>query len=277
MPIFTRLLLGVAIALFVVWAAPVLLSLLTAQEGVLRHAFEQNNRYLQPKTVRLLTAAAMLVSGGILYLILPTWVVFVVAAALVWVSMPIGLRWHRAKRQQTLQQSLPELCDLVAASLQSGASLRTAISRAENTSNAALQFELHQLLRDMRLGHSTDQAFSLWAQRSRMQAVQDIAFCVRLSSQTGGNLAEALIRLGEALRQQIALQAKAKALTAQGRLQALIMLAMPPMLFLATSALDPFVAEFFLQTPIGWALTAAIAAMEVLGALWVRRIVRFEV
>jgi tight adherence protein B len=277
MPIFTSLLLGVSVVLFVVWVAPLLFSLLTAQEGVLRHAFEQNNRYLQPKTVRLLMAVAILFSGGILYLIVQTWAVFAVAVALVWFSMPIGLRWYQAKRQQALQQSLPELCDLVAASLQSGASLRTAISRAENTSSAALQFELHQLLRDIRLGHSNDQAFSLWAQRSRMQAVQDIAFCVRLSSQTGGNLAEALIRLGEALRQQIALQAKARALTAQGRLQAFIMLAMPPMLFIATSALDPFVAEFFLQTPLGWALLAAIAAMELLGALWVRRIVRFEV
>jgi hypothetical protein len=53
-----------------------------------------------------------------------------------------------------------------------------------------------------------------------------LAFCVRLSVQTGGNLSEALIRIGESFRQQIALEAKAAALTAQGRLQALIMLAM---------------------------------------------------
>jgi Flp pilus assembly protein TadB len=55
------------------------------------------------------------------------------------------------------------------------------------------------------------------------------------------------------------------------------MLAMPPLLFLATSALDPFVSEFFLQTPLGLGLVAVMSALELVGALWVRRIVRFEV
>jgi tight adherence protein B len=250
---------------------------MASREGVLQQALEQHNRYMKPQTVRALAVTVACGLAIVLYLPLQTWLVFPAAALLVFLVLPTSLRWYTARQKKQLQQALPEFCDLIAASLQSGSSLRTAIVRAEQSIDGPLQQELHQLLRDIRLGHSTDQAFAFWADRSQSASVQDLAFCVRLSVQTGGNLSEALIRIGESFRQQIALEAKAAALTAQGRLQALIMLAMPPLLFLATSMLDPFVADFFLQTPLGWGLVALIVVLECVGALWVRRIVRFEV
>lgn len=272
-----HILVGASVALLVVWLAPRLSAIFSRQEGVLRQAFEQHHRYLKPQALRLVLLIAFCLLVIVLYLLLQTWLVIPVAAVLAWVVIPVFLRGLNIRKKKHLQRAIPEFCDLISASLQSGSSLRTAISRAEQAIEGPLRVELHQVLRDIRLGHTTDQAFALWAQRSQMSVVHDLAFCVRLSAQTGGNLAEALMRLGESFRQQIALQAKAAALTAQGRLQALIMLAMPPLLFLATSALDPFVSEFFLQTPLGLGLVAVMSALELVGALWVRRIVRFEV
>ncbi|MBM3376180.1 MAG: hypothetical protein FJY35_08815 [Betaproteobacteria bacterium] len=277
MTITVSLLLGASVALFVFWLAPWIVSVFAAQEGVLRTALEQHNRYLQRGTVRVIAVTAAFILGGLFFLLSRSFWAFPIAGLTVLIVMPPVLRWLKSRQRKQLQQSLPEFCDLIAASLQSGSSLRASIVRAEQSIDGPLRQELHQLLRDIRLGHSTDHAFAFWAERSRLPAVQDLAFCVRLSAQTGGNLAEALIRLGESFRQQIALEAKAAALTAQGRLQAVIMLAMPPLLFIATSALDPFVSEFFLRTPLGLALITLIATLEVLGVIWVRRIVRFEV
>lgn len=272
-----HLLVGLSVAFLVVWAAPRLGVIFSRQEGVLRQAFEQHHRYLKPQALRVVLFAAGCFLATILYLVLQTWLVVPVAALLALVVIPTILRGLNIRKKKLLQRAIPEFCDLISASLQSGSSLRTAIARAEQAMEGPMRIELHQVLRDIRLGHTTEQAFAFWAQRSQMPVVHDLAFCVRLSAQTGGNLAEALMRLGESFRQQIALQAKAAALTAQGRLQALIMLAMPPLLFLATSALDPFVSEFFFQTPLGLSLVALMGALELVGALWVRRIVRFEV
>ncbi|MGA1252766.1 MAG: type II secretion system F family protein [Burkholderiaceae bacterium] len=277
MTITVSLMLWASVTLFVFWLTPWILSIFAAQEGVLRTALEQHNRYLQRGTVRLIAVTAAFVLGGILFLLSDSLLAFPIGGLAVVIAMPPVLRWLKSRQRRQLQQSLPEFCDLIAASLQSGSSLRASIVRAEQSVDGPLRQELHQLLRDIRLGHSTDHAFAFWAERIRLPALQDLAFCVRLSAQTGGNLAEALIRLGDSFRQQIALEAKAAALTAQGRLQAVIMLAMPPLLFIATSALDPFVSEFFLGTPLGLALITLTATLEVLGVIWVRRIVRFEV
>ncbi|HCO57904.1 MAG TPA: hypothetical protein DIT38_07035, partial [Burkholderiales bacterium] len=171
-------------------------------------------------------------------------------------------------------QAIPDLSDLLGSALRSGLSTRSALLAAEQSMKGAVRREVSRLLRDIRLGHSIEEAFQNWGERRPISAVRDMGLCVQLSAQSGGNLADALERHGEAVRQQLAIAAKAKALTAQGRLQALVMLAMPPLLLLVTSAMDPFVTDFFFKTGLGQTLLLMVLALEVTGWLWIRRLVR---
>ncbi|MEY3969716.1 MAG: hypothetical protein RL617_729, partial [Pseudomonadota bacterium] len=103
------------------------------------------------------------------------------------------------------------------------------------------------------------------------------SFCIRLSVQSGGSLSEALKRFAEALRQELLLAEKMKTLTSQGRLQALVMLAIPVLLGLTLLIIDPDSARFFLQTGQGLMVIAFVLTLETLGALWIRRLVRVEI
>lgn len=87
-----------------------------------------------------------------------------------------------------------------------------------------------EILRLTQFGHSMDTAFERWSENLGSAPAMDMAFCIRLSVQSGGGLSEALKRFAEALRQELVLAEKMRALTSQGRLQALVMLAIPVLL-----------------------------------------------
>jgi tight adherence protein B len=80
--------------------------------------------------------------------------------------------------------------------------------------------------------------------------------------------------IGQNLAAELALQAKADALTSQGRLQAIVMIGIPPALLLMTGVMDGGVWGFFFETTLGTSLLWGVFALEVIGLLWIRKITR---
>lgn len=275
MALLTVVAISSVLAAVLVWfLAPFAERGLLHAEARLVHRLEEEGVFLQPFLVRwslrslaLLGLVLLLVSiGGFV-----TYLVFLGALVFAW---RFGFLLYRQRQIQALAQAVPDLCDLLGSALRSGLSTRSALLAAEQSMKGAVRREVSRLMRDIRLGHSIEDAFQNWGERRPISAVRDMGLCVQLSAQSGGNLADALERHGEAVRQQLAIAAKARALTAQGRLQALVMLAMPPLLLLVTAAMDPFVTDFFFKTAMGQTLLLMILALEVTGWLWIRRLVR---
>jgi len=100
---------------------------------------------------------------------------------------------------------------------------------------------------------------------------------LRIAAQTGGNLADTLERIAATLRARAQLQGRVQALTAQGRMQAWVLAALPPLLLLALDRLEPDIMATLWHTPLGWGVLATVVVLEVLGVVWIRRIVRIDV
>ena len=100
---------------------------------------------------------------------------------------------------------------------------------------------------------------------------------LRVASQTGGNLAEALESIAETLRARLQLQARIRALTAQGRLQAWIVGFLPLFLALVLDRLEPESMALLWHTPLGWAVLAVVLVLETAGVLMIRRIVNIDI
>jgi tight adherence protein B len=94
-----------------------------------------------------------------------------------------------------------------------------------------------------------------------------------VQQQTGGNLAEMLDNLSIIIRERYTMRGKIQALTAEGRFQAIILLAMPPALFGLMLALNREYGEILLEHPT---LIWITLISEAIGALWIRKIIQFD-
>src|SRR5262249_46320133 len=94
-----------------------------------------------------------------------------------------------------------------------------------------------------------------------------------IQQQTGGNLAELLDKLATVMRDRFRIKGKIRTLTAEGKFQALVLLAMPPVLMLVLMVINPAYGSVLLNHP---RLIPGMLVSEAIGALWIQRIVNFD-
>ena len=93
----------------------------------------------------------------------------------------------------------------------------------------------------------------------------------------GGSMAGTLESLADSMRRRLALEGKIRALTAQGRLQAWVMGALPALLAAALYVVEPFAMRALGTTWQGWTVCAAVVSLQAVGFLAIRRIVAIDV
>lgn len=185
-----------------------------------------------------------------------------------------GLRRHRLRR---FERQLPAALMSLAGGLSAGASLAVALKHIVEQSEAPLSQEFGLMLREQRLGVPFASALENLQSRVPSDATVLVVAALRVASQTGGNLAEALERIADTLRARLQLQGKVRALTAQGRMQAWIVGALPILLAVVLNRLEPQAMAVLWHTPLGWSVVAVVAVLEVAGVLLIRRIVDIDI
>jgi tight adherence protein B len=186
------------------------------------------------------------------------------------------VRYRTAQRVKAIRYQLPGVIELIATSLRSGLSIRSAFLEVTRQSQPPIQQELAILERMQRIGIPLDAALSEWAKRMPIEELKLLAFTVGVSTASGGNLSDSLDRLAAAWRQHLILEEKVDALTAQGRLQAWVMAALPFVLGLALAALDPNSMRVLWTTTAGHVVVGVVLVLELVGLLWIRRLIRVE-
>jgi len=98
-----------------------------------------------------------------------------------------------------------------------------------------------------------------------------------LQRQTGGDLAEILDKIGRLIRERFTIHGQIQALTGEGRLSGVVLLALPPVLFLVMFRLNPDYCMVLFTDPMGKQMLAGAVLMQVLGALVIRKIIQIKV
>lgn len=188
-----------------------------------------------------------------------------------------GYRWLRRRRHRRIAAQLPDASLALAAALRSGSSLPQALGTLATRQARPIAQEFDLLTRKQRLGVPLDQALAEFAERVPGPEAALFVAAVRIARELGGNLAETLERLGEALRRKLALEARIRALTSQGKIQGLVVGLLPLFLLWVLTLLEPEAMKPLFATPGGWAVLGVLAVLETVGFLLIRRIVRIEV
>ncbi|WP_202109662.1 type II secretion system F family protein [Bordetella sp. 02P26C-1] len=189
----------------------------------------------------------------------------------------LGTRWLRRRRLFRYERDLPAALQALAASLRCGLSLPAALRHLLDYSEAPITQEFGLLLREHRVGVPFDTALQHLGERVPSEANILLVAALRVASQTGGALAETLERLAVTLREHQRMQDKVRTLTAQGRLQAWIVGALPLLLLVALSYLDPDAMHQMWTTTAGWITLAVVATLELAGIWLIRRIVTIDI
>lgn len=249
------------------------------QRFVLGVARQLQRAHIYVDASRLLTLnvlAALLVTSGA-FLLSGSAVVAALAALACGFVPRLALWWLRRHRLAGLRQQLPDIAMLLAGGLRAGMSLNQAMAQSAAEVAPPFRQELELMLREQRMGASFEAALAGLERRAPLEETLLLCAALRISRQTGGNLAQTLESLADALRRKIVLEGKIRALTAQGRLQGWAMGLLPVLCGLALSLIEPEGMSLLVSTSFGWATCAGLLVMQALGLYFLRRIVRIDV
>ncbi len=201
----------------------------------------------------------------------------ILVALLTWAVPGVAVRQLRKRRLRKLAQQLPDGVDALAMALRSGLSLNQSMGVLAEQQPAPLAQEFALVNRGQRVGLTLDEALQRFAQRVPLDEIAILIATIRIAYETGGTLAEALDRLAGTIRRKLALEGKIRALTAQGRVQGIIVALLPLVLLVVLLWMQPESMGLLFTSVAGWATLGAIALLECTGYLLIRRIVRIDV
>lgn len=200
------------------------------------------------------------------------------AAALVALAGPrLLVRGLRARWRRHLARQLPDALGLWAGLLRAGQSSQQALSQVAQRQAAPLGDELRFVLGQLRMGVALEEAFASLRRRADMQDLRLLSTLLATQRELGGNLAESLQRLSDLVRGRLQMEARIDSITAQGRVQGVVVGILPLLLLVVLYVMERDAMQVLHTTWQGWVALAAIAILELLGFLLIRRIVRIDI
>jgi len=204
--------------------------------------------------------------------------VLVVGAAIIIIILPkLWVNWLKKRRFTQFERQLPDALLMVSGAMRAGASLTVAMESMVKEQKPPLAQEFDLLLREQRVGVDFDTALKNMEKRLPIQDFIMVVSGMRISREVGGNLADILETLADTLRMKHQMEGKIKALTAQGKMQGLVMTSLPLFLMFILTHMEPEAMAPLYNTYVGWATLAVIAVMEVVGYVAIQKIVSIDV
>ncbi len=217
--------------------------------------------------------AGCIVSGfaGVTATLVPVLGILIAGLPLMWLIM------RRRRRLRKFAKQLPDALELIARALRAGHSLQSGFHLVSEEMQDPIGTEFHRAFEEQNLGIPMDEALNNMCERVPNLDLRFFVTSIILQRQTGGDLAEILDKIGELIRERFKIYGQVQALTGEGRLSGIVLLALPPALFLAVYRLNPDYVMVLFTDPMGKQMLAGGVVMQILGALVIRKIVNIRV
>jgi tight adherence protein B len=185
--------------------------------------------------------------------------------------------WRRKSRLAKFAKQLPEALELISRALRAGHSLASGFKLVADEMDAPICTEFERCYEAQNLGIPLDEAIQEMTERVPNLDLRFFATAVVLQRQTGGDLAEILDKIGYLVRERFKIWGQIQALTGEGRLSGIVLLALPPVLFVVMWRLNPQYCMVLFTDPMGHQMLAVAIIMQIIGALVIRKIVNIKV
>lgn len=201
------------------------------------------------------------------------------------VAVPIGLlvsmlgarmvfSWQHRRYCDALFKQMPDALGLILRAVRSGLPMAEALRSVAREVPAPTGPQFARIVGETAIGNSVETAFLRLYERTRMTEYGFLAVTLGLQAQTGGSLAETLENLADIVRKRVAMGARAKALAAESRASALILMVLPFICALAMSLIRPGYLDTFWSEPAGFKMMVTGLTLMALGGLTIRGLIR---
>lgn len=204
-------------------------------------------------------------------------VVALVGAGLGAVAPRLVLSRRATTRQAAFLEQLPDTLNLLSSSLRAGYGLLQAVDTVVKEAPAPTAEEFGRALTETRLGRPLDEALDSMAARLGSEDFSWVVLAVNIQNEIGGNLATLLETVSRTLRERGQVRRQVQVLSAEGRLSAVVLLALPVVLAVAMSVINPEYTGLLFGTFPGRMMVLGALAFSGIGMLWMRKVVAIEV
>jgi tight adherence protein B len=221
--------------------------------------------------VMALAGIGMAAAVGIHPVLMPLVGLLLGSVPLLWVLL------RRRKRLRAFAAQLPDALEMIARSLRAGQSLGFGMSMISTEMGSPIAKEFGRVFEEQNLGIPMEDTLDGLTNRIPNLDLKFFVTAVVLQRQTGGDLAEILDKIGSLIRERFRIWGQVQALTGEGRLSGVVLLALPVVLFLAVYQLNPGYISLLFTDPLGKKMLGVAIFMQIIGALVIRKIVNIKV
>ncbi len=186
-------------------------------------------------------------------------------------------RWLDGRRRAKFDEQLPEALSTMSNALRAGFSIMQAFDTVAESGESPIADEFKILQQQLRLGMGFEESLESLSKRVGSEDLSLVTMAIAISRRTGGNVTEIFDKISDTIRGRQKIERKVRTLTAQGRMQGLIVSAMPIVLGGIMTAIKPDMMLPFLCSLPGVVAIAAMIALIVAGWLMIRKIIKIDV
>jgi len=206
-----------------------------------------------------------------------SWVIAPFVGALFSTLPFLWLIFRRKQRLNKFAAQLPEALELVARALRAGHSLAAGFHLVSQEGSDPIAEEFGRVFEEQNLGIPFEEALENMTDRVPNLDLKFFVTAVILQRQTGGDLAEILDKIGHLIRERFKIWGQVQALTGEGRLSGIVLLALPPVLFITVYRMNPDYIQLLFTDDLGKKMLIAGIVSQLVGALVIRKIINIRV
>jgi len=232
---------------------------------------------IPPQHIAYLSLLCFVLLGGFLWILFGEPVVGLIGGIFGLPVPMITLRVLKHRRDKLFGIQLIDALVNMGNSLKAGFSLIQAFQLIEREMANPISQEFRLLNQELQLGQPLEEALDNLIKRMPGEDLDLVVTSVVISREIGGNLTEIFDNIAQTIRDRHIIEGKIRALTAQGKLQGIIMSLLPVAVGFAIHLVNPELLQPLYQTAMGWFMMVATALFILIGYFWIRKIVTIEV
>ena len=228
-----------------------------------------------PATFTVMVTVASL-TGGILGTLLMNGIIGILLAVAGPFLAKIGLSLMTDKRRGKFEAQLTDTIQMLIGGLRVGHSIMRSIEAAASEADAPTSEELSRIVNEIRIGKDAHVALEEAAHRMDSEDFHWIGQAIQINREVGGDLAEVLEQVAGTIRERSEIKGQVRALSGEGKMSAYILMAMPVVVAIMISFINPGYTDVFFTEPLGIAMVVASLIMFAVGGFWMSRIIKIK-
>lgn len=193
---------------------------------------------------------------------------------------PLGawllVKFRTSRRYAAFEGQLSDMLMSVSGSLRAGHGVAQSLHSASVEMPAPMSEELSRIVNESRVGRPVTESMEEVGRRMRCEDFEWLSQAIQINREVGGDLASVLDHIADTVRERAQIKGQVRALAAEGKLSAYILIALPFFVAGAISFSSPGYINVLFESTLGWMIVSGGVLMMAIGSFWISRMVKIK-